>query len=155
MTFDEFNEEKLDQLTNIKDYEELKKVAKHQHGIDLAPYEKEGHYRRHKDIRISDKRGKNMPLKSSRGDFKTVHKADGSMPTRSGKANIVQAVKDSGRVNKSPEGKKRRKAEMRANLEAKKKRRAEPFGRKADGTTTKKRTFESFMMECHNVMTED
>ena len=99
-----------------------------------------------------------MPLKGDGRDIKTVHKggADSDViPTRSGKANLVQAVKDSGRINKSAEGKKRRKAEMRANLAAKQKRRAEPFGRKADGTTTKKRTFESFMMECNSILTED
>ena len=53
-----------------------------------------------------------------------------------------------GRQDKRPQAVADRKERMKSDLAKKQARRAAPFGKKADGTGPKKRTFESFMYEC-------
>ena len=159
MTLDRFNEEKLSDIGKINSHKKLKSVLKHQHGVDLGnPTHGEGggNYRVHHDATISDGKGGKKSFSPAR-PLKTVHKRGASGDEIKGKTTgdqIKQAVIDSGRVDKSEDGLKRRKAEMRDNLAKKKARRAEPFGKKADGTTTKKRTFEDFMIDCTQSLTE-
>jgi hypothetical protein len=147
----QYSEERLSDVANMTDYKKMKSVLKAQHGVDLGnPNHGEGggNYRVHHDAKFVDKKNMGKSLHGDGRPLKTVHKkgSKNNQTTKSGSGDVVQMIKDSGRVNKSEEGKRRRKAEMRDNLEAKRVRRAEPFGRKADGMKGKKRTFEEFMM---------
>lgn len=145
LTYRELQEQKLADVAKMKDYNKMKDVLKTQHGVELGDYNTGGggNYRNHSNATISDKQGKNRPLSTDGRPIKTVHVggAKSNKTTESASKQIVQMVKDSGRVNKSVEGKKRRKEEMKADLEKKKARRAAPFSKKADGTTTKPRTY--------------
>ena len=146
---DLYNEEKLADIGKISSHKKLKSVLKSQHGVDLGDAkhgEGGGNYRTHHDATITDGKGGKKSFGGAR-PLKTVHKGGSKNDEIKGRTTgdqIRQMVADSGRVNKTPEAVKRRKDEAKANLAAKQKRRAAPFGAKADGTTTKKRTYESY-----------
>jgi hypothetical protein len=155
----DLDETKLSDIGSINSHKKLKSVLKRQHGVDLGdPKHGEGggNYRTHHDATITDGKGGKKPFGGAR-PLKTVHKGGAKNDEIKGRTTgdqIRQMVGDSGRVNKTPEAVKRRKDEAKANLAAKQKRRAAPFGKKSDGTTTKKRTYENFMNNCDDLLTE-
>ena len=146
------NEVKLDKLDTIQSYKKLKSVMKHQHGVDLGNPTPDANYRVHHDAKFTDKKNKGKTVKDENGrPLKTIHPGATSDDMRGKRAqNQLGDMVKANRVNKTPEGKAKRKEEAKANLAKKKERRAEPFGRKADGTTTRKRTYESFMLQLEN-----
>ena len=153
------DETKLSDIGKINSHSKLKDVLKTQHGVDLGDPNKGeggGNYRVHHDATITDGKGGKKAFSPAR-PLKTVHKGGAKNDEIKGKTTgdqIKQAVIDSGRVNKTPEAKERRKSEMRDNLAAKQKRKAAPFPAKADGTKAGKRTFEGWLQDCHNQLNE-
>ena len=153
------DEVSLNNLGKINSHSELRKQLKATQGVDLGnPNKGEGggNYRVHHDATITDGKGGKKSFSPAR-PLKTVHVGgakNDEIKAKTTADQIKQAVIDSGRVNKTKEGVKRRKAEMRDNLAAKQKRRAAPFPAKADGTTPGKRTFEGWLQDCHNQLNE-
>ncbi len=153
------DETKLADIGKINSHKKLKSVLKSQHGVDLGDAkhgEGGGNYRTHHDATITDGKGGKKSFGGAR-PLKTVHKGGAKNDEIKGRTTgdqIRQMVGDSGRVNRTPEAVKRRKDDAKANLEAKRKRRAAPFSAKADGTKPKKRNFESFMLDCDLLLTE-
>ncbi len=125
--------------SSLKD---LKKAA-HSQGIDLGDEKRNAHHVDYPDAKMRKKGGGAARLKDGKviGGSAKGDKIDNQ--THSDK--LRQAIIASGRVNKTPEAKAKRKKEADANR-AKKQQQRDPF--------TRKKTFESFVTDCNDLMEE-
>ena len=151
-------ETKYRDLNNVKKHKSVDDVRKsaHSQGYDISEPKitKGDHYtvdmtHRKSGEKVGPRKGGTIG-----GSLKTGDKVDTTL------VNLVSSTikgdrAKRGGVDKTPAGKAKRAEQARQNLKAKQAKRGAPFKHKADGTTTKKRSFDESMSMLTQWLTDD